>query len=84
MGRGIVGTVGLAVTLAFALPIGLLGLQRAVQGDSMGVVLVVVAVLMVAIEEYLVTPTDLPALAGSRVLGAVAKDPEEREEPEER
>jgi hypothetical protein len=72
---GIISTLQLAVTLAFALPVGLLGVQYLVSGRTpIGVALVVVALLMVVIEEYVTTPTDVPAEAAEKAAGAVVKD----------
>jgi len=78
MGRGIVGTLKLAGTLVFAIPVGLLGLQLLVgEGPLMGAALLVIAVGMVAIEEYVTTPRDVPAEAAQRAVSAVAEDPDE-------
>lgn len=75
---GIISTLQLAVTLAFALPVGVLGIQFLLTGRTLfGVALVVVAVLMVALEEYVTTPTDAPAEAAELVAGAVVKDDED-------
>lgn len=78
MGRGILGLVGLAATLAFALPAGLLGVEFLLKGDLFpGVPLVVVAVLMVVLEEYVATPSDVPAAAAEKAASVVASDDEE-------
>lgn len=72
---GIISTLQLAVTLAFALPVGLLGVRFLLTGRTLfGVALVVVAVLMVGLEEYVTTPTDAPAEAAELVADAVVKD----------
>ena len=74
---GIISTLQLAVTLAFALPVGLLGVQFLLSGRTLfGAALVVVALLMVAIEEYVTTPTDVPAAAAEKAVGAVVKNEE--------
>jgi len=79
-GTGILGTIKLAATLVFALPVGLLGLQFLLDGRMLaGVGFVVVAVLMVALEEYLTTPTDVPTSIAERAVGKVAKQPDEEE-----
>ncbi|WP_435196713.1 DUF7533 family protein [Natronomonas sp. EA1] len=81
MGRGILGTIGLGLTLAFAIPVGLLGLDRLLAGDTLvGAGFLGLAVLMVAIEEYLTTPMDLPGKLAEKTVGAVAKEPEEKED----
>jgi hypothetical protein len=77
MGRGILGTVGLAVTLAFAIPVGLLGLDMLTRGDTLlGGGFLAVAVLMVVLQEYLTTPGDIPGRVAGRLVGTVAKEPE--------
>ncbi|MEF8791082.1 MAG: hypothetical protein V5A61_13235 [Haloarculaceae archaeon] len=77
MGRGILGLVGLAVTLAFAIPVGLLGLDMLTKGDTLiGGGFVAFAVLMVVLQEYLTTPGDVPGRVAGRLVGSVAKEPE--------
>ncbi|PSQ49788.1 hypothetical protein BRD15_02895 [Halobacteriales archaeon SW_6_65_15] len=77
---GIMGTISLAATLVFALPVGLLGLQFLLDGRVMlGGGFVAVAVLMVALQEYLTTPTDVPTSVAERAIGKVAKSPDEEE-----
>lgn len=80
MGRGILGTIQLAVALAFAFPVALLGLDFLSRGQTLvGVGFLVVAVGMVAIEEYVTTPTDLPGKAAEKTVGAVVKQPDDDE-----
>lgn len=77
MRLGILDTVGLAGTLVFAIPAALLGLEFLVSGDRpfLGGVLVVVAVLMVLLPRYVVTPSDIGAkVAGEAVERAVDVD----------
>jgi hypothetical protein len=77
---GIIGTIQLAATLVFALPIGLLGLQFLLDGRSLlGGGFVAVAVLMVALEEYLTTPTDVPSSLAEKTVEKVAETPDEEE-----
>jgi hypothetical protein len=77
---GIIGTIKLAATLVFALPVGLLGLQFLLDGRSiLGGGFVAIAVLMVALQEYLTTPTDVPSSMAEKVVGKVAKSPDEEE-----
>ena len=77
---GIMGTISLAATLVFALPIGLLGLQFLLDGRTLlGGGFVAVAVLMVALQEYLTTPTDVPTSVAEKAVGKVAKSPDEEE-----
>lgn len=78
MAKSILGLVGLAVTLAFAIPIALFGLSMLGRGRTFwGAFALAVAVLMVLMQEYLTTPGDIPAEVAERVVGTVAKDPED-------
>ena len=77
---GILGTLRLAATLVFALPVGLLGVQFLLDGKTLlGGGFLGIAVLMVALEEYLTTPTDVPGAVAEKTLGKVAKTPEDEE-----
>jgi hypothetical protein len=77
---GILDTLQLAATLVFALPVGLLGVQFLLDGDTLlGGGFLGVAVLMVALEEYLTTPTDVPGAVAEKTLGKVVKTPEDEE-----
>lgn len=77
MGRGILGLVGLAVTLAFAIPVGLLGLDMLTKGNTLvGGTFLAFAVLMVLLQEYVTTPGDIPGRVAGRLVGGVAKEPE--------
>jgi hypothetical protein len=82
MAKGILGTIGLALTLVFAIPVALLGLQfLALEGRPLvGVAFLAIAVLMVGIEEYLTTPTDLPGLVLGKTVDAVIENPTEEGE----
>jgi hypothetical protein len=80
MARSITGTIGLAATLAFALPAALLGVEFLLGGRTLyGAALLFVAALMVAVEEYVTSPTDVPAAAAEKVVGRVATESEESE-----
>lgn len=58
---GILDLVALAATLAFALPIGLFGVQLLSNGRILlGITGIVVAVGLVAVEQYVWTPGDVP------------------------
>ena len=75
MGRGIIGLVGLAVTLAFAIPVGLLGLDMLTKGNTLvGGGFLAFAVLMVVLQEYLTTPGDIPGRVAGRLVGTVGGD----------
>lgn len=78
MSRGIIGTIQLAATLVFAIPVAYVGVDFLLSGRTLvGAGFLVVAALMVAAEEYLTTPGDLPGEAVEKAVGTVAKDEEE-------
>jgi len=75
------GLFGLAITLAFATPVALLGLQLLGDGrTTFGAGLLAIAVLMVLINEYVASPGDLPGMLAGKVVGTVVKEPEDEEE----
>jgi hypothetical protein len=84
MAKGVLGTIGLALTLAFAIPVALLGLQfLALDGQPvLGVAFLAIAVLMVAVEEYLTTPTDVPGMILGKTVSTVVDEPTEESEDE--
>lgn len=78
MARSIMGTIGLAATLAFAVPIVLFGVDALLSGDTLlGAAFLGIALLMVLVEEHLTTPMDIPGKVAEKTVGAVAADPEE-------
>ena len=78
MARSILGLVGLAATLVVALPVALLGLDFLVRGQTvMGAGFLAVAGLVVAVEQLLTTPADVPELVAKRTVGRVAKTDDE-------
>jgi hypothetical protein len=80
MRLGILEMIGLGASLIFAIPIGVFGLTLLVDGRTVfGGGMVLLAVLMVALPKYLTTPQDVPMLAAEKVVGGVAKDPDEEE-----
>ena len=64
---GLIDLIGLAVTLAFALPVGMFGLNMAMDGQPVGFGLIVVAALMVVLPHYLWSPPSVGDLAGGAV-----------------
>jgi hypothetical protein len=77
MGLGITEMIGLAATLVFALPAGLLGVQLLVEGQLyLGGLLVAFAALMIAVPRYVTTPGDLPGEVAGKLLGAAVVDPD--------
>jgi len=80
---GILDTFGLAAALVLAIPIGLFGVEHLVRGELVaGVVYLGIAVGLVAVEQYLTTPTDIPGLVASKTVGAVVKTEDESDENE--
>jgi hypothetical protein len=81
MRLGIAGTIELAATLVFAAPVGIFGLTRLLDGQTvLGGGLLAVAVGMVLLPQYLTTPGDVPAAVGERIVGAVVKTPDDDDE----
>jgi len=77
MTRGILEWVGLAATLAIAVPIGFMGVDFLLAGRQLGWAFLVVAVLAVLVEEYAMRPGDVVGSTVGSVVGTVAKEPEE-------
>lgn len=81
MGKGILDTVGLMAAVVFAVPVAFLGVDFLLRGEPLlGVGFLVIAVLMVAVEEYVTTPGDVPGAIAGRLAGAVVKSEPEDEE----
>jgi hypothetical protein len=81
MALGITESIGLAATLVFALPLGILGGQFLLEGQLyLGGLLVLFAVLMVVVPRYVVTPDDLLGEVASRTVGKAVKTPDEDDE----
>lgn len=80
MTRGIVGTLQLLGTVVLAAPLALLGVQFLVSGRELtGGVFLALAAAMIALEEYLTTPQDVPAEVAERAVGSVVEDEKEGE-----
>lgn len=80
MGLGIWGTIQLAATLVFAIPVGVFGLNTFLAGQQvLGGGLIAVAVLMIALPHFLTTPGDIPATIAEKVVGKAVKVPDEEE-----
>ena len=78
MGLGIIRMVGLAATLVFAIPAGLLGVQLFLGGQTfLGAGLVAVAALMILVPRYVTTPDDVPAMLAEKAVGKAVDTPEE-------
>jgi hypothetical protein len=81
MGLGITGTIQLAATLVFAIPVGVFGLNTFLAGQRLlGGGAMVVAALMVLLPHYLTTPGDIPMKLGEKVVGKAVKVPDDDEE----
>ncbi|WP_435151440.1 DUF7533 family protein [Haladaptatus sp. DFWS20] len=81
MKLGILDTVSLAATLVFALPIGLLGIERLIAGETLiGGAFLAIGILMIFLREWLTTPEDVPASAAKKVVGRVAKTDDDEKE----
>lgn len=84
MARSILELGGLAATLLFAVPVAMFGADLLLRGRPVGLVFLVLAVAMVAVEEYLLDPTDLPGRAVERLVRRFVKLPEGEGEDGER
>lgn len=81
MAPGILGTIQLAATLVFAIPVAIFGVDSLLAGNALyGGGALLLAVLMVALPHYLTTPTDVPVSMAERVTGAAVKTDEDDEE----
>lgn len=77
---GIVEWLGRVGTLVIAVPIGFMGVDFLVNGRlALGLFLLSVAVAAVVLQEYVTRPGDLPGAVANRVVGSVAKTPEEED-----
>ena len=83
MARSILGTLSLALTLAFAIPVAYLGVEFLLDGrTNQGLLFLALAALMVGIQEYVTTPMDLPGEIAGKVLGTAVKEPGDADEGE--
>ncbi len=81
MPEGIVDTLQFAATAVFAAPVALFGILKLGEGDPLaGVGFVVIAVGMLAAEELITSPRDVPGIVAEQVAGRIAKTPEETDE----
>ena len=84
MARGILGTVGLAATVVFAVPVVLFGLDLLTSGDTVaGLGFLGIAALMMLVSEHVTTPADVPGMVAGRVAGAVVEEPDGADDVEE-
>ncbi|WP_135305253.1 DUF7533 family protein [Haloarcula amylovorans] len=81
MAQGILDTIGLMAVVVLAVPIALFGAEHLVRGELLaGGVYLGIAALMIAIEQYLTTPTDIPGMVAEKTVGAVVKTEDPTEE----
>ncbi|MFW5937961.1 MAG: DUF7533 family protein [Halanaeroarchaeum sp.] len=75
MARSAVETIQLAATMTVVLPVVYLGVDFLLGGRTLaGAGFLAVAGLMLALEKYVVRPSDVPLEAARRAAGLVATD----------
>lgn len=80
MAKGIIGQLQLFGTVILAVPVAYWGLSTFLGGDRLvGGAVLALAVLMVAIEEYVTKPTDVAADAAQEAAGKVVETPDDEE-----
>jgi hypothetical protein len=78
MSLGILDLLGSAMTLLFATTLALAGAELLLRGNlAVGIGLLGVALGMVVLDQYVTTPSDLPVLIAGKLVGAVAKQPDD-------
>lgn len=78
MSWGISDMLGSATILMFVIPPTYAGVELLLRGNLfVGGGLLCVALAMVVADQYVTTPSDLPALVASRVVSAIVRSPEE-------
>jgi len=76
----IIDQLQLLATLVFAIPLAMFGVDKLLAGSTdIGLVAVGIAVLMVALEEYVTKPTDVAADAAKSAAETVVEEPEEQD-----
>ena len=80
MSRGVIGFLGFASSVVFAIPVAFFGLLRVLDGEFLvGVGFVVFAAVMVVGMEVYTSPKDVAGNALSRAVGKVVKHPDDEE-----
>jgi hypothetical protein len=79
MSWGILETLGSVTVLMVAIPPAFAGAGLLLGGNLVGVALLGVALAMVAADQYITTPGDLPVLVVSKLVGVVARPPDEEQ-----
>jgi hypothetical protein len=81
MAMGITESIQLAASLVFAIPLGVFGITRLLEGDAfLGGVVTVIAVLMVVLPRMLTTPADVPTAVAEKAVGKAVKEPDETDD----
>jgi hypothetical protein len=74
MADGILDTLGLAATAVVVLPVAMLGVNKLAGGETaLGLAMLGVVVLILAIEKYVVAPSDLLGMVAKRATGKVVE-----------
>jgi hypothetical protein len=80
MSRGLVGTLQLAGSVVVAAPVAAFGLFKLAEGSPLlGVGFLLLAGLVVAIEEVITSPKDVPVALLEAVAGRVVETPDDEE-----
>ena len=80
MTGGVVKTVERMATALLVVPVVVAGAHLLIGGQTgAGAVLLAIAGLMVAISEYVKRPSDVPTSVAQRVVGWIAKPPDDDE-----
>lgn len=74
---GVLETLQTAGAVVLAAPIAMLGMSYLLDGRTLGIAFIAIAVLLVAVQRYLLTPQDLPLEFASEVAEQVVTDPSE-------
>lgn len=81
MSRGILELVGWMTAVLVVVPPAFAGVGLLFRGNlAIGVVLLCVAVGMAVADQYITTPGDVPLMIASKLVGVVAREPDEDEE----
>lgn len=80
MSRGLVATLQLAASVVVAVPVAAFGLFQLAEGSpGLGVLFLALAAGVVAFEELVTSPSDLPGILAERVGGRLVKSPDDEE-----
>jgi hypothetical protein len=78
MARSLTEQFSFMAAVVVAAPIALAGLDMTLRGETTwGPALLGTSVMILLVEKYVTTPKDVPGTAAAKVVGAVAKDPED-------